>query len=49
VRGGCLPAFIATNDALHNPKLKFKDYLDLLFDDLNKIKPIKNPELFKRI
>ena len=41
VNGGCLPAFIATADALVNPKLNFKAYLELLYQDLNRIKPNK--------
>lgn len=49
VNGGCLPAFIATSDALCNKKFNYKAYLQLLLSDLNKIRPVKTSELFSRI
>ena len=51
VNGGCLPAFIATVDALRNPKLNFKVYLELLYQDLDKIKvgKYKYANLFQKL
>ena len=49
MNGGCLPAFIATADALNNKKMNFKEYLDLLYDDLNKIRACKKADLCERL
>ena len=51
VNGGCLPAFLATVEALKNPKLNFKTYLELLYQDLNRIEPNKyrGCDLFSRL
>ena len=44
VRGGCLPAFIATTDALQNPKFNFKSYISLLYQDIYRLKNIKKSD-----
>ena len=51
VNGGCLPAFIATSEALRNPKLNFRAFLDLLYQDLDRIRSgkYKGGEIFGRL
>ena len=51
MNGGCLPAFLATVEALKNPKLNFKSYLELLYQDLNRIeaRKYKGCNLFSRL